>query len=82
MGHDAKAGFAEGPVFAAYPERLMHMHLHDFDGKQDHARLYTGQVPINDRLALAESKGIPVVVEVKTGEALEASIRSVRTNFR
>ncbi|MDF2939097.1 MAG: endonuclease [Paenibacillaceae bacterium] len=81
VGHDAKTGFAEGPVFAAYPERLKHMHLHDFDGKQDHARLYTGLVPVNDRLALAESKGIRVVVEVKTSQALEASIHSIRMNF-
>jgi sugar phosphate isomerase/epimerase len=68
-------------VFADYLDRLKHMHLHDFDGKQDHARLYTGQVPINDRLVLAESKGIRVVVEVKTSQVLEASIRSIRTNY-
>ncbi len=81
VGHDAKTGFAEGPVFAVYPDRLKHMHLHDFDGKQDHARLYTGQVPVEDRLRLAEKKGIGAVVEVKTSQALEDSIRSVRSNF-
>lgn len=78
VGHDAKTGFAEEPVIAGYLDRLKHMHLHDFDGKQDHARLYTGQVPVDDRLRLAEKKGIRAVVEVKTSEALEDSIRSVR----
>lgn len=42
---------------------------------------HTGQVPVDDRLRLAEKKGFGAVVEVKTSQALEDSIRSVRDRW-
>ncbi|WP_409346485.1 sugar phosphate isomerase/epimerase family protein [Paenibacillus sp. MBLB4367] len=79
-GHDAKTNFQEQPVFEAYNDRIRHMHLHDFNGKSDHLPLFTGHVPIRERLRLAEENNISVVIEVKTSEALKQSIRLLRNN--
>lgn len=82
VGHDAKAGFMEEPLFYYHHNRIKHMHLHDYNGKSDHQTLYTGCVPINSRLDLAKEKGICVVVEVKTADALQVSISNIRDRWR
>ncbi|MFK7691359.1 sugar phosphate isomerase/epimerase family protein [Paenibacillus sp. HJGM_3] len=80
VGHDAKAGFVEESTFTRlYPSRIRHMHLHDYNGKSDHQPLYTGIVPIDDRLALARKENWSVVIEVKTSESLTESAAALRT---
>ncbi len=74
-GHDAKAEFQETPLFMRLIDRIGHMHLHDYNGKSDHQPLYSGIVPVDERLRLAEERGWTVVIEVKTGESLEESVR-------
>lgn len=80
VGHDAKAGFEEEEVFTHFNDRIRHMHLHDYNGKSDHQSLYTGIVPVNNRLDFAQKNGLSVVVEVKTSESLTKSISELRRN--
>lgn len=81
VGHDAKANYNEEPIFMKLKNRIKHMHLHDYNGKSDHQELYTGTVPINDRLQFAYDHDLSVVIEVKTSESLKKSINQVRNNF-
>jgi len=81
-GHDAKAGFMEEPILQDHQNRIHHMHLHDYNGKRDHQTLYTGCVPVNSRLEFAKERGISVVVEVKTADALEESIKNIRNLWK
>lgn len=78
VGHDAKAGFVEESVFARFHRHIRHMHLHDYDGKSDHQPLYAGIVPLRDRLEAARNDDWSVVIEVKTSEALAASVAALR----
>jgi sugar phosphate isomerase/epimerase len=61
-GHDAKCGFREEPVFRRFAGRVAHLHLHDFDGKTDHLPLWSGQVPLEDRLAFVHCRELTAVV--------------------
>jgi sugar phosphate isomerase/epimerase len=80
VGHDAKAGFREESIFAHFNHRVRHMHLHDYNGKSDHQSLYTGIVPINDRLHFAQKNDLSVVIEVKTSESLAESVTALKNN--
>ncbi|GGH27209.1 sugar phosphate isomerase/epimerase family protein [Paenibacillus segetis] len=80
-GHDGKSGFQEQPFFERNLARLRHMHLHDYNGISDHQPLYSGVVPINERLQLAKDLEISVVVEVKTSSTLRESIEKLRVSF-
>ncbi|MFD0679336.1 MULTISPECIES: sugar phosphate isomerase/epimerase family protein [unclassified Paenibacillus] len=79
-GHDAKAGFVEESTFTYFNKRIRHMHLHDYNGKSDHQSLFTGIVPINDRLALAQKNDLSVVIEIKTRESLADSVAALKEN--
>lgn len=78
VGHDAKCDFRETPIFESLMEHIVHMHLHDFNEKGDHQELYTGMVPINDRLRLAEKNELSVVIEIKTSQALRNSVEKIK----
>jgi sugar phosphate isomerase/epimerase len=80
-GHDAMADYQEEPILMQHADRIRHMHLHDFNGQSDHQTLYTGKVPINDRLQFAADNQISVVIEVKTSDCLEQSVRHIRNRF-
>ncbi|MBO7744892.1 sugar phosphate isomerase/epimerase [Paenibacillus sp. MWE-103] len=80
-GHDARTGYLEMPVLMAHADRIAHMHLHDCANGSDHRPLYTGEVPINERLAFARARGLSVVIEVKTEEALRASVERLRREW-
>lgn len=81
VGHDGRAGFVEKPYFERHLDRIRHMHLHDYNGSSDHQPLYTGVVPIHERLQLAEALNLSVVVEVKTSGALRESVAGLRRHF-
>ncbi|NOU96201.1 TIM barrel protein [Paenibacillus sp. LMG 31456] len=80
VGHDAKADFVEESIFIHFNNRIRHMHLHDYNGKSDHQSLYTGIVPINDRLDFARENNLSVVIEVKTSESLAESVAELKKN--
>lgn len=54
--------------------RLAHFHIHDAKGKKNHLPLGTGELPVEERLHLADSLNARCVVEVKTPGALEESV--------
>ena len=77
VGHDACLLGADRHVFEKYPERLMHMHLHDSDGKHAHMALGDGSVDIAGTLArLGEDK--TCLIEVKTVMGLEKSLEYLK----
>ncbi|WP_165452453.1 sugar phosphate isomerase/epimerase family protein [Paenibacillus thalictri] len=80
-GHDAKAGFKELAFFTAHVDRIRHMHLHDMNEISDHQPLYSGKVPVNDRLRFAYERGLSVVIEIKTAEALRQSVALLKQRF-
>ena len=77
-GHDAAAKFSDKRYLMFHEDKIAHMHLHDVDGEKDHQVLFEGKLNISELLRFAERKGIRVLVEVKTKEALEKSIDSLK----
>lgn len=75
LGHDAAAAWSDRPVFERWADRVAHVHLHDFDGAASHRVLFDGEVDVAAALELARSRGLGVVVEVKTAESLAESVR-------
>ena len=77
VGHDAGAGYADRPIFEQFRSRIGHVHLHDWDGKQSHSVLFSGQVDVPGILALARQLGVAAVIETKTVESLKESLRQL-----
>ena len=71
-GHELCLGFSDSHVFEKYPEKLLHMHLHDAKGKSAHLPLGTADVKIEEKLANDRVK--TCLIEVKTVEGLEISL--------
>ncbi|WNS44732.1 TIM barrel protein [Paenibacillus sp. MMS20-IR301] len=78
VGHDAKAGFDEESIFTYFSDHIKHMHLHDYNGKSDHQPLYTGIVPIDNRLEFAQRNDLSVVIEIKTSQSLTESVSELK----
>lgn len=70
-GHEAKLGFKDSDIYDKYPDKLLHMHLHDCKGGSPHIPLGTGEVDIAAKLALL--KGDTCLIEVKTIAGLKES---------
>lgn len=79
IGHDAKTGYLETGIISKHKNRISHMHLHDFDGINDHKPLYTGNIEIDRYLKLAKELDITTVIEVKTITALKESVLSLKS---
>jgi sugar phosphate isomerase/epimerase len=77
-GHDAKVAYAERPVLLSHKERIVHIHLHDYDGKSDHQVLMTGEIDIPGMLAFAKERNARVLVETKTSLSLQQSMENLR----
>ena len=76
-GHELCLGFVDSHVFDEYPEKLLHLHLHDAVGKSAHLPLGTADVDIAAKLArLPEDK--TCLVEVKTVAGLGESVKYLR----
>jgi sugar phosphate isomerase/epimerase len=82
VGHDAKVHFKEEVLFREFTDRIKHMHLHDCNDKSDHQPLYSGNVPINDRILFAENHDLSVVIEVKTSASLRESVEQIKKNYK
>ena len=76
-GHEYCLDFADSNVFKAYPNKLIHMHLHDARGKSAHLPLGTGEVDVLDRLRLLPSDK-KCLIEVKTIAGLDESIKYLK----
>ena len=77
-GHELCLGFADSPVFDKYPEKLVHMHLHDARGKSAHLPLGTAEVDINSRLARLSASS-NCLIEVKTVAGLAESVEYLKS---
>lgn len=77
VGHDAMNGYRMEKIYKEHPEKVKHMHLHDYDGNSDHLVLFDGSIPINERLKFANDNGVNVVIETKTVTALKESVNRI-----
>ena len=82
VGHDACLGGADRHIFKRYPDKLLHMHLHDSDGKSAHLPLGSASVDVGEKLDMLTS-GQSCLVEVKTLAGLEESVSYLKKmNFK
>jgi sugar phosphate isomerase/epimerase len=77
-GHDLKGGSREYPVLMNYRDRIRHIHLHDSDGKTAHLPPGKGSLDLPTVLGFAQERGCALVLEVKTREGLEESVKYLR----
>ena len=76
-GHELCLGFADSPVFSRYPDKLIHMHLHDAKGKSAHLPLGEGEVRAFEKLASLPAEA-SCLIEVKTVRGLKTSLDFLR----
>jgi len=76
-GHEHCLGYADSHVFARYPSKLIHMHLHDAKGSSAHLPLGEGCVNIAEKLALL-GEDATCLVEVKTVAGLTESLEYLK----
>ena len=76
VGHEMCLGFKDSHVFEKYSDRLIHLHLHDSNGKSCHLPLGTGNVDIKGKLAAL--RGDTCLLEVKTVSGLKTSVEYIR----
>ena len=77
-GHDDCLEGKDRFIYNEHPEKLIHMHLHDSDGKHAHLPLGEGRVNIKNQLdLLGENK--TCLIEVKTVDGLKKSIKYLET---
>ena len=79
VGHDDCLGGKDYFVFEKYKDKLIHMHLHDSDGKHAHLPLGEGKVDVLGKIGLL-SGDKTCLVEVKTVAGLEVSLEFLRKN--
>ena len=73
VGHDACMSGADRHVFENYPDKLVHLHLHDSNGKSAHLPLGSADVDISKALKSLPADGT-CLVEVKTIAGLVESV--------
>ena len=78
LGHDAISGSCDCKFIKAHIGDLIHMHLHDWDGRYDHQIPFSGKINIQERLQIAMDNKLSVVIEVKTIDALRESVRRLK----
>lgn len=76
VGHEMCLKMADSHVFSEYPDKLVHMHLHDCDGKKPHLALGDGIVDIENKIT--QFHGETCLVEVKTIAGLETSSKYLK----
>ena len=73
VGHNECLGGGDFHVFEKYRSKLVHMHLHDSDGKHAHLPLGDGRVDISKRLEILPCDRT-CLIEVKTLDGLSKSL--------
>ena len=79
VGHMECLKDKDEAVFEKYKDKLVHMHLHDSDGKSAHLPLGEGRVKIAEKIARLKN-GNTTLVEVKTLDGLQTSVNYLREN--
>lgn len=75
IGHSHAAGEVDEPFILEHQDKLMHFHIHDSLGKQDHMTLGTGEIDLEHKMNMAERCQCRCVVETKTAAALRESVQ-------
>ena len=78
-GHELCLDFKDSFVFERYPEKLIHMHLHDAKGKSAHLPFGEGDVRIKEKLSMLRN-GDTCLIEVKTIAGLKSSVEYLKNN--
>ena len=77
IGHSKAIGEKDVPYILEHRDRLVHFHIHDGSENppKNHLALGDGEIDLQDRLSLAESRNARCVLETKTIEALRKSVK-------
>ncbi len=75
-GHEYCLSYRDSAVFTQYPDRLVHLHLHDALGTKCHLPLGEGKVDVKAKLSVL--RGETCLIEVKTVAGLEKSAEYMR----
>lgn len=80
MGHDLKNDSKAEEFFMNYKNKIKHIHMHDFDGKNDHIALGTGIMNIKEKVSLIRRLNVYTVIEVKKEKELIESVNYLKNN--
>ena len=72
-GHECKLSYKDAHIYDKYPDKLMHMHLHDCKSGSPHLPLGVGEVDIDKKLG--QHKGDTTLIEVKSIDGLIESVK-------
>jgi sugar phosphate isomerase/epimerase len=75
-GHELCLSAVDAHVFSEYPERLLHLHLHDARGKSAHLPLGAGDVEVMKKISML--RGETCLIEVKTLAGLAESVEYMK----
>lgn len=75
IGHLHNGKIDDGPFIFARRDRLSHFHIHDANKSGDHLALGCGEINLEEMLSMADCCRARCVVETKTADALEDSVR-------
>ncbi len=78
VGHEDCLGGKDKHIYEKYPEKLVHMHLHDSDGKHPHLPLGSGRINITEKLDMLKENDT-CLIEVKTIDGLYKSVEYLRS---
>lgn len=78
-GHEMALDYKDEHVFRKYPEKLVHMHLHDCVGKSPHLPLGAGNIDVLSKISAFG--GQTCLIEVKTIAGLEESVDFINKNY-
>ena len=83
IGHSKGTGEKDVPFIIEHVDYLTHFHIHDGSENppKNHLALGDGEIDLNDRLKLAESRNARCVLETKTIEALKKSVEWLHVNW-
>ncbi len=78
VGHDFSSGEKDKNCYLKNIEKIIHLHLHDAIGKNNHLPLGTGEIDIMKILESTRTDVKSIILETKTIEGLEKSINYFR----
>ncbi|MBQ7615244.1 MAG: sugar phosphate isomerase/epimerase [Butyrivibrio sp.] len=82
IGHSKAVGETDIPFIMEHQDKLIHFHIHDGKEKppKNHLALGDGEIDLRSRLELAAKRNARCVLETKTIEALQKSVKWLKTN--
>lgn len=78
-GHNQRYNHIDWDFLQTHADRIRHMHVHDCRGQKDHLPFGEGDLDIPSEINFATQSATKVVLEVKTAEALERTVQTLRT---